>query len=108
MFVASDLRGVRGLLGPLCGPAILALAILLGPGAAANAESGLAPMPGAIPVTVDCIDGAARQQQVPREILYAIGVVEGGKVGEIAHNTNGSYDIGVFQINSHWLGMLAR
>ena len=85
-------------------PAIAAIALSLFTIPSAMAE----PMPPGVPVTVDCIDRAARDQQVPREILYAIGVVEGGKVGEIAHNTNGSYDIGVFQINSHWLGMLAR
>ena len=65
-------------------------------------------MPSTVPLTTECIDRAALDQQVPREILYAIGVVEGGKVGEIAHNVNGSYDIGVFQINSHWLGTLAE
>ena len=66
----------------------------------------MAPVP-VIPVSVDCIDRAARDQQVPREILYAIGVVEGGKVGDLVYNKNGSYDLGVFQINSHWLGLLA-
>ncbi len=71
------------------------------------------PMPQAgantpVPVSVDCIDRAALDQNVPREILYAIGVVEGGKVGDLVYNKNGSYDLGVFQINSHWLGLLAN
>ncbi len=80
-------------------------AVLAGP---AGARAGLPQaVPQAIPVTVDCIDRAARDQNVPREILYAIGVVEGGKVGDIVYNKNGSYDLGVFQINSHWLGLLA-
>lgn len=76
--------------------------------ALAAASVARAEAPAAVPLTVDCIDRAALDQQVPREILYAIGVVEGGKIGEIAHNSNGSYDIGVFQINSHWLGTLAE
>ena len=82
---------------------LFACVLILAAGSPVAAE----PTPSGGPLTVDCIDRAAHDQQVPREILYAIGVVEGGKVGEITHNTNGSYDIGVFQINSHWLGMLA-
>ena len=88
------------LIGPLTGAAIICAATGF---AMAATES----VPQSIPVSVDCIDRAARDQQVPREILYAIGVVEGGKVGDLVYNKNGSYDLGVFQINSHWLGLLA-
>ena len=107
MFVALLLRRCHGLFGPLRGPAALALAVSLSALAMpVRAEPAMAPVP-VIPVSVDCIDRAARDQQVPREILYAIGVVEGGKVGDLVYNKNGSYDLGVFQINSHWLGLLA-
>ena len=108
MCLVSGILGWRGPSGPSYGPAVLALAGFLIAACPVLAEPALSPMLRGVPVTVECIDDAARAQQVPREILYAIGVVEGGKVGEIAHNANGSYDIGVFQINSHWLGLLAR
>jgi len=80
-----------------------ALAVVWAALAASAAQAQWQPSP----VTVECIDQAARQQNLPREILFAIGMVEGGRVGDLVYNTNGSYDLGVFQINSHWLGLLA-
>src|SRR5690606_1472273 len=34
--------------------------------------------------------------------------VEGGEVGKVSRNTNGTYDIGPMQINSIWLSKLQR
>ncbi len=109
VFGTQLFRWLRRLAGPLGDPVVFSAVLLaLSVGVpSARSEPAMAPVP-VIPVTVDCIDRAALDQQVPREILYAIGVVEGGKVGDIVYNKNGSYDLGVFQINSHWLGMLAN
>jgi soluble lytic murein transglycosylase-like protein len=35
-------------------------------------------------------------------------VVEGGQVGLVQPNTDGSADLGVMQINTRWIGPLAR
>lgn len=56
-----------------------------------------------------CWNEAARLYQVDVGLLYAIARVESGaRSGVVSGNTNGSYDIGVMQINSSWLGKLSR
>jgi hypothetical protein len=45
---------------------------------------------------------------VPLAALEAIHAVEGGRVGTISKNTNGSIDMGVMQINSLWLPVLEQ
>lgn len=52
------------------------------------------------PANIDCVLDAARRQNVPANVLLAIASVEGGKNGQFVGNTNGSQDIGHFQINS--------
>ena len=55
------------------------------------------------PADVDCVVSAAKRQRVPVNILLAIASVEGGKNGQFVTNTNGSRDLGHFQINTiHW------
>lgn len=63
---------------------------------------GDAPLP-PVPVTEQCIVEAAARFDLPTTIIYSILQVEGGKVGKINHNTNGTYDMGPMQINSIWL-----
>lgn len=46
--------------------------------------------------------------QLPPRVLPAIQVVEGGRVGSVSHNTDGSDDLGVMQVNTLWLPALAR
>jgi hypothetical protein len=51
---------------------------------------------------------AARQQNVPSNILLAIASNEGGANGQMVANANGSFDISHFQINTDtWLRELA-
>ena len=54
-----------------------------------------------------CIQLAAQSYQVPPEVLWVIHDIEGGKVGTVAENTNGTVDLGPMQINSHWIDDLA-
>ena len=55
-----------------------------------------------------CIIQAAADYQVPPSVLYAIRVVEGGKIGECGANTNGTIDCGPFRINTSWMDRLYR
>lgn len=55
-----------------------------------------------------CLLMAAETYSVPPAVLVGIYQVEGGRVGQQVHNTNGSYDMGPMQINTIWLPELAR
>lgn len=57
---------------------------------------------------LSCLLAAANTYQIPSSVLYAIMENEGGKMGEVSENTNGSYDLGIMQINSLWLPELAK
>ena len=45
---------------------------------------------------------------LPPRVLPAIQAVEGGRVGVAQANKNGSEDLGVMQINTLWIGPIAR
>jgi soluble lytic murein transglycosylase-like protein len=53
-------------------------------------------------VPIRCINEAAVSYAIPAELIMAIIFVEGGRNGIAMHNTNGTYDYGVMQINSSW------
>lgn len=56
-----------------------------------------------------CWNEAAARYNVDVVLLYAIARVEtGARSGVVARNSDGSYDIGVMQINSWWLPKLAK
>ena len=57
---------------------------------------------------VGCMALAAVLNRLPPEILPAIQAVEGGTVGTVANNANGTDDLGVMQLNTSWLPALAR
>lgn len=59
-------------------------------------------------VTAACIAGAAQYYHLSPALFGAVLRTEGGKVGRVHRNKNGSYDIGPAQINSTWLPTLAR
>ncbi len=59
-------------------------------------------------VSAACIQGAARFYHLPVALFSAVLRTEGGVVGQIHPNANGSYDMGPAQINSTWLPTLAR
>lgn len=54
-----------------------------------------------------CLMLAASEQGLPPILLNGILSVEGGKVGEVSVNRDGSQDIGPFQINSRWIPSFA-
>ncbi len=55
-----------------------------------------------------CVLAAALHYAMPVHVLWAIRLTEGGALGMVQHNPNGSYDYGPFQINSIWLPTLRR
>jgi len=59
-------------------------------------------------VISSCLLIASNNYQIPSDILQSIMIAEGGKIGQVRHNTNGSYDMGIMQINSLWLPELAK
>lgn len=60
------------------------------------------------PVVLACADQASHAFGVPIEVIHVILEVEGGWAGAEIRNTNGSYDLGVMQINTQWLRKLSR
>jgi hypothetical protein len=55
-----------------------------------------------------CMALVASLDHLPPRVLPAIQAVEGGRPGLISENTDGSQDLGVMQVNTRWLGPLAR
>lgn len=55
-----------------------------------------------------CMVATAAFYHLPPRVLPSIQVVEGGRVGTISANTDGTNDFGVMQVNTIWLGPLAR
>ncbi|UXU89126.1 transglycosylase SLT domain-containing protein [Burkholderia sp. S-53] len=57
----------------------------------------------------DCLDDAAAFQHVSVSLMRGIAQVESGmNPNAVNKNTNGTFDIGLMQINSTWLPTLAR
>lgn len=55
-----------------------------------------------------CFEAASAHYHVPINLLRAIREQEAGWVGLQRRNTNGTYDMGVMQINTLWIPQLAR
>lgn len=55
-----------------------------------------------------CIALISHFYHLPPRVLPSIRVVEGGQVGLVQPNTDGSAELGVMQINTRWIGPLAR
>jgi soluble lytic murein transglycosylase-like protein len=56
-----------------------------------------------------CIIWASNSYQIPADVLFGIIAVEGGSAGkEAGPNTDGTYDLGLMQINSLWAPQLAQ
>lgn len=55
-----------------------------------------------------CIFGAAQHYQLRVDVLRAVLHKEGGTVGQVRWNTNGTFDMGPMQVNSSHLPKLAR
>ncbi|MBR5951344.1 MAG: transglycosylase SLT domain-containing protein [Actinomycetaceae bacterium] len=55
------------------------------------------------PATISCVIDAAQAYKIPPALMLAVASVEGGKNGTASRNTNGTYDLGHFQLNTtHW------
>lgn len=50
--------------------------------------------------TIACVANAAQAQNIPLDLMLGIQSVERGQTGQRVGNTNTTYDIGAFQINS--------
>jgi hypothetical protein len=55
-----------------------------------------------------CMALVAKVYALPPRVLPSIQAVEGGAVGTVHLNRDGSQDYGVMQINSRWVPALAR
>lgn len=64
---------------------------------------------GVVPLTADCVLRAAALQRIPPQLILGLIKTEGGRVGGQSLNRNGSYDLGVIQINDRvWLPVVAN
>jgi len=78
---------------------------LLGAASAVPAPAQAAPT---TPDTIRaCILAAARLYQEPPALLLIILNVEGGTLGAVSDNTNGTVDIGPMQVNQIWVPSIA-
>ena len=64
------------------------------------------PLMGA-PVWPACMIATAHAYHFPLPVLQGIHSVEGGKVGTVALNKNGTADLGLMQVNTSWLPVLS-
>lgn len=55
------------------------------------------------PATAYCVVSASHRYNLPVEGLLSILMAEGGKPGMAKENENGTFDLGVMQINTVWL-----
>jgi hypothetical protein len=75
--------------------------------AAALAWSGVAFAQAPTPATIEaCIYAAASVYHEPPAVLLILLNVEGGTLGAVSHNTNGTVDIGPMQVNQLWIPRL--
>ncbi|MFN3447907.1 MAG: lytic transglycosylase domain-containing protein [Roseococcus sp.] len=54
-----------------------------------------------------CMTLVANLYGIPPRVLPAIQRVEGGQVGSVSRNRDGSEDLGVMQVNTRWIPALA-
>ena len=80
--------------------AVLAASVLVavsaGPAKAGDARDNQATIRG-------CITAAAKVHRLPPAVLVILLNVEGGSLGRVSPNTNGTVDIGPIQVNEIWL-----
>lgn len=57
---------------------------------------------------IACMALVAQVYSLPPRVLPSIQKVEGGRLGLVHWNRNGSADLGIMQVNTAWLPTLAR
>jgi hypothetical protein len=55
-----------------------------------------------------CMVAVSAFYDLPPRVLPSIQAVEGGQVGTVSRNTDGSEDLGIMQVNTRWLEPIAR
>ena len=55
-----------------------------------------------------CMVAVAAFYHLPPRVLPSIQAVDGGGVGIVHHNADGSDDLGVMQVNDRWIPMFSR
>ena len=55
-----------------------------------------------------CMLSVAAFYGLPPRVLPAIQAVEGGQVGTVSRNADGSEDLGPMQVNTRWVGPVAQ
>lgn len=55
-----------------------------------------------------CMALVASWNHLPPRVLPAIQAVEGGRIGLVHENSDGSEDLGLMQVNTRWILPLAR
>ena len=55
-----------------------------------------------------CMAAVAAFNHLPPRVLPSIQAVEGGSLGSVHRNLDGSEDLGFMQVNTRWVGPLAR
>ncbi len=83
--------------------------VLLATGICSAAWSGTAHADAPTPATIEaCICAAASVYHEPPAVLLILLNVEGGTLGAVSHNTNGTVDIGPMQVNQLWIPKLSH
>ena len=72
-----------------------------------NQARAQAPLSDAARTIGGCLSAAADVYQLPPAVLVVLLNVEGGSLGHVSANTNGTVDIGPMQVNQIWLPQVA-
>ncbi|MBC8737246.1 lytic transglycosylase domain-containing protein [Paraburkholderia sp. UCT31] len=57
---------------------------------------------------LQCIAEASQRYDVPELLLHSILMKENGRTGKYSTNKDGTYDLGLAQINTRWLSFFGR
>lgn len=57
---------------------------------------------------IQCMKKIGAKNSIPFHLFYALAKTEGGWIGLEKKNSNGTYDLGLMQINTIWLKHLVR
>jgi hypothetical protein len=63
--------------------------------------------PASVPV-IGCIESAAEAYRLPPAVIVILLSVEGGSLGHVSQNSNGTVDIGPMQVNTIWVPVVAK